>query len=343
VPLGRGLAVGSVGRVRVLVTHNREDLAAYYGRALPELRSHAEVVTNPHIRNFTSDELVEAASDCDVVVTHRGTPLTADVLARLPTVIAVLRCAVDTSDIDVEAASAHGILVARADKSFVASTAELALGLLLDVSRGIGESSADYWRGVEPPQRPGRQLCGQTAGILGFGAIGRYLTDLLEALGMEVIVHDPYAEVPKLLSASFAEVIARADVLFPLAQAQPSTENLINADVLAAMKPGAVLVNVSRGELLDEDAVGAALESGQLGGLAMDVGRGADQRPTPVLAARPGVVSTPHLGGLTPENAEAQAASSVEQVAAILAGDLPPRAVNVESASRLRSFFASLR
>jgi len=329
--------------VRVLVTHNREDLAAYYGRALPELRSHAEVVTNPHVRNFTPDELVEAAGGCEVVVTHRGTPLTADVLARLPSVIAVLRCAVDISDIDVDAGSRHGILVARADKSFVASTAELALGLLLDVSRRIGESSADYWRGDQPPQRSGRQLRGRTAGILGFGAIGRYLTDLLEALGMEVIVHDPYVEVPTTLSASFADVIARADVLFPLAQAHPSTENLINADVLAMIKPGAVLVNVSRGELLDEDAVAAALESGRLGGLAMDVGRGADQRPTPGLAVRPGVVSTPHLGGLTPENADAQAASSIEQVAAILAGGFPPRAVNVESASRLRSFLTPPR
>jgi D-3-phosphoglycerate dehydrogenase len=141
--------------------------------------------------------------------------------------------------------------------------------------------------------------------------------------------------------ASFDDVVARADALFPLAQAEPATENMINAVVLAAMKPGGLLVNVSRGQLIDEDAVAEALDSGKLGGLAMDVGRGADQRPSQHLAQRRGVVATPHLGGLTPENADAQAASSVEQVAAILAGEMPPRAVNVDSASRLRSFLAT--
>ena len=105
-------------------------------------------------------------------------------------------------------------------------------------------------------------------------------------------------------------------------------------------RPGAMLVNVSRGELLDERAVGAALDSGHLGGLAMDVGRAPDQRPTSELAARPGVVSTPHLGGLTPENADAQAMSSVEQVRSILAGELPPRSVNPDHAERLRVWWA---
>jgi D-3-phosphoglycerate dehydrogenase len=327
--------------MRVLVTHSQEDLGAYFGRALPELRSLAEVVTNPHTRNFTPTELVDAAKGCDVVVSHRGTPFSEHVLAGLSDVMAVCRCAVDISDIDVEAASSHGILVAQADKSFVASTAELALGLLLDLSRGIAESTAEYWQGDEPPQRPGRQLRGQTAGILGFGAIGKYLADLLMALGMDVLVHDPYVEVPMSMSAPFDDVVAQSDVLFPLAQAKPATENLIDAAVLAAMKPGGLLVNVSRGQLLDEDAIADALDSGKLGGLAMDVGRGADQRPSRHLAQRRGVIATPHLGGLTPENADAQAASSVEQVAAILAGEMPPRAVNVDTASRLRSFLAS--
>ena len=143
------------------------------------------------------------------------------------------------------------------------------------------------------------------------------------------------------MSAPFDDVVAQSDVLFPLAQAKPATENLIDAAVLAAMKPGGLLVNVSRGQLLDEDAIADALDSGKLGGLAMDVGRGADQRPSRHLAQRRGVIATPHLGGLTPENADAQAASSVEQVAAILAGEMPPRAVNVDTASRLRSFLAS--
>ena len=124
---------------------------------------------------------------------------------------------------------------------------------------------------------------------------------------------------------SLHELLAGSDFVLPLAPASAETENLIDADALSTMRPGTMLVNVSRGELMDEAAVAAALDSGHLGGLAMDVGRAPDQRPSPALASRPGVVATPHLGGLTPENADAQALSSVEQVRAMLAGDIPPR------------------
>ena len=106
------------------------------------------------------------------------------------------------------------------------------------------------------------------------------------------------------------------------------------------MRPGTMLINVSRGELIDERAVAEALDSGQLGGFAMDVGRAPDQRPSPELASRPGVVATPHLGGLTPENADAQALSSVEQVRAMLDCTMPPRVLNADHASRIHSWWA---
>jgi D-3-phosphoglycerate dehydrogenase len=324
------------------VTHNPEDLAAYFGRALPELRALADVVLNPLDRDLTTDELVEHSAGCQVVIAHRATPGEAALFERNTDVVAFLRTAVDISTVDVGAASRNGVLVAHADKSFVPSTAEIALALMLDLARNVSESTIDYRRGGQPPQRPGFQLRGKTAGLIGCGAIGTYLCDSLVALGVEVLVADPYARVSAagVRQVELSELLAESDFVLPLAASTPETENLIDADALAQMKPGAMLVNVSRGELLDEHAVAAALDTGRLGGLAMDVGRAPDQRPSPELAARPGVVATPHLGGLTPENADAQAMSSVEQVRAIVAHEVPPRAVNAADASRLRAWWA---
>jgi D-3-phosphoglycerate dehydrogenase len=327
------------------LTHNPEDLQAYYGRALPELTTIANVVANPLGRDLSTPELIAAANDCDVIIAHRSTPGEAAVFASLPGLLAFLRCAVDISTIDVPAASSAGVLVGHADKSFVASTAEIALALMLDVARGVSESTIDYRSDVQPPQRPGRQLRGRTAGIIGYGAIGSYLAGLLRGVGMRVLVCDPVADptLDGFEHMTLRDVLAQAEFVLPLAPATPDTANLIDADALAMMRPGTILVNVSRGELLDETAVAEALDSGHLGGLAMDVGRAPDQRPSPNLANRPGVVATPHLGGLTPENADAQATSSVEQIRAMIAGDMPPRAVNAEHARRLRAWWNGQR
>jgi D-3-phosphoglycerate dehydrogenase len=327
--------------MRVFLTHNPEDLEAYYGRALPELEAVAEVVRNPSDHDLGTDELLEHAAGCDVIVAHRATPGERALFDRHPGLLAFLRCAVDISTIDVEAASANGVLVARADASYVASTAELALALYLDLSRHVTDSTCDYRRGVAPAQRPGRQVRGQTAAILGLGLIGSYLAELLVALGVRVLANDIAAVDPPagVELGDRDDIVAAADVVFPLAPASPATHHLVDAPLLARMRPGALLVNVSRGELLDEVAVAAAIDRGHLGGLAMDVGMAQDQRPSPELAARPGVVATPHLGGLTPENADAQARSSVDQVGAMVAGRLPPRAVNAEAAERLRAWW----
>lgn len=329
--------------MRVFVTHNPEDLDAYYSRVLGELRTVATVTTNPRQRDLTTDELIEAASGCDVIVAHRSTPGEAALFEARPELVAFLRTAVDISTIDVDAASCAGVVVGRADKSFVASTAELALALTLDVLRNVSESTIGYRAGRQPAQRMGVQLRGRTAGVIGYGSIGRYLAEALRSLGVVVVVHDPHedAAADGFEQVSFAELLDRSDIVYPLAASTPETFHLVDEAALAAMRPGAVLVNVSRGELLDESAVAAAYDSRRLGGLAMDVGQADDQRPSPELAARPGVVATPHLGGLTPENADAQSLSSVEQVRAMLAGQMPPRAVNPERADRLRAWWAN--
>ncbi len=331
--------------MRVFLTHSPEDLDAYYARSLPDLVKLVQVVRNPLDCDLTTAELIEAATGCDVIVSHRSTSGDKALFEQSPGLLAFLRCAVDLRDVDTATASRLGIAVGHADKSFVVATAELALGLTLALARHIAESTVDYRNGQSPPQRPGRQLAGHVAGIIGHGAVGSYLADLLHRMGMTVVVHDPFVEeVPLHLErVSLDDLLARADYVFPLAPAAPANVDLIDATALASMKRGAALVNVSRGELVDEDAVADALDDGTLGGLAMDVGRAPDQRPTARLAGRPGVVATPHLGGLTPENADAQAASSVEQVAAILRGEVPPRLVDPDAIDRLRSWWAADR
>lgn len=329
--------------LRTFVTHNPEDLDAYFGRALPELLRIAEVVLNPLDRDLTTPELIEHAATCDVVIAHRSTPGESTLFSGCERLLAFLRTAVDISTVDVGAASRNGVLVAHADKSFVPSTAEIALALMLDLARNVSESTVDYRRGVDPPQRPGFQLRGKVVGLIGYGAIARYLADALRSLGVEVVVTDPYVDagVDGFRQVGLSELLGRSDFVVPLAASTPETEHLIDDAALALMRRGAMLVNVSRGELLDEDAVGRALDSGHLAGLGMDVGCATDQRPSAALATRPGVVATPHLGGLTPENADAQAMSAVEQVRALTIGELPPRSVNPDAASRLRAWWTA--
>lgn len=328
--------------MRVFLTHNPEDRDAYYAQALIELERVAEVVLNPLERDLTTAELIEAAAGCQAIVAHRSTPGEAEVFTELPELVAFLRCAVDISTIDVAAATEHGVLVAHADKSFVASTAELALGLYLDVARNIARSTVNYQRGEQPPQRSGAQLRGKTAGIIGFGAIGSYLASLLDSIGLTVLVHDPFIDVPEPFEQlALDPLLERSDVVFPLAPATPATEDFISTHELGVMKPGSILINVSRGELLDDTAVIAALDAGRLGGVGLDVGRAPDQRPSLALANRDDVVATPHLGGLTPENANAQAQSSVEQISAMIDGAIPPRSVNAHAATRLTDYWGA--
>lgn len=334
--------MGTSTDLRVFLSHSPEDLKAYFSQALSRLAEMVTVVYNPTANDLTTADLIDAAEGCQVIIAHRSTAGPASLFEARDEVLAFLRTAVDISTIDVAAASAAGVAVGHAEKSFVPSTAELAVGLLLDVWRQITASSHDYRRGVEPPQRPGRQVRGKAAGIIGYGAIGSYLAELLQGLGMRVLIHDTddIELAPGMESVGFDELLRTSDAVFPLAPALPETVDLIDAASLELMRPGSVLVNVSRGELVDEEAVFSALESGHLAGFGADVGRAPDQRPSPFLAARSDVVATPHLGGLTPENADAQAMSAVDQVAAIVAGDMPPRIVNPDDATRLRSWWA---
>ena len=259
----------------------------------------------------------------------------AAVFAGLPELSAFVRVAVDISTIDVPAASAAGVLVTRAGPGFVPSVVELVIGLMVDLARGVSTAAGQYRAGAAPVAVMGRQLAGSTLGIIGYGSIGRRLAPLGAALGMQVLVADPYAAVEAGFGhVPLAALLAQADFVVCLAVANAETENLMDAAAFARMRRDAYFVNVSRGGLVDEAALEAALREGRIAGAALDVGRAPDQMPTPRLAALPNVVATPHVGGLTPPAIGAQALETVQQVRAVLRGEAPPGAVNAGTWTR---------
>src|SRR5512134_63813 len=287
----------------ILLTHSPEARAQYYGeRALAGLRALGEVKLHPGGTPLEGEALIAAAADCDLIVSYRQSPAPAALFERLPRLVAFVRCAVDIRNIDVAAAGRAGVLVTQASA------------------------------GLVPAASTGRELRGSTLGIIGYGAIGRELARVARALGMRVLVNDPYVQDAE--QTPMDVLLAQSDYVVPLAVATPETENLMNDAAFAQMKRGAFLVNVSRGNLVDEAALARALDSGRIAGCALDVGRAPDQMPTPALAARAEVIATPHTAGLTQPAIEHQSLETVAQAGEILAGRTPQGAVNAEHWTR---------
>jgi D-3-phosphoglycerate dehydrogenase len=319
------------------LTHPPEFRRQYYGeRSLGGLRAVAEVKLHDGSEPLDAGALVEAARDVDIIVADRMTEGRGEIFPQLPNLRAFVRCAVDIRNIDVAAASEVGILVTRASPGFVPAVAELALGFMVDLSRGISRATADYHAGRKVEVVMGRQLAGSSIGIIGYGSIGRYLAPLAKALGMRVLVADPFVPIddPDITRLRLDDLMARADYVVCLAIATEATENLIADAALAKMQKHAFFINLSRGNLVDEAALATALRNGRIAGAAMDVGRAPDQMPSPALAKLPNVIATPHIGGLTPQAIEHQAMETVRQVAVIIKGQTPIGAVNTEHWTR---------
>jgi D-3-phosphoglycerate dehydrogenase / 2-oxoglutarate reductase len=323
--------------LKVLLTHTPQFRRQYYGeRSLKGLQAIAQVVLHEGDDALDAAGLIKAARDVDIIVADRLTQGPGEIFPRLPKLRAFVRCAVDIRNIDVEAASAAGVLVTRAGPGFVPSVAELALGFLVDLSRGISRATADYHSGRMPEVVMGRQLSASTLGIIGYGSIGRYLAPIAKSLGMTVLVADPFVATDDadIEQVSLEDLLGRAEYVVCLAVANEKTENLIGQAALARMRPDAFFINLSRGNLVDEAALIAALRENRIAGAAIDVGRALDQMPTLEMAELPNVIATPHIGGLTPPAIESQSSETVRQVEAIVSGEVPIGAVNADRWTR---------
>src|SRR5829696_7021676 len=288
-------------RMKLLLTHVPQARRQYYGaRALARLQELLEVTLHEGDMPLDTAGVIAMARGVDFIIADRSTPVPGEVFASLPGLKVVMRSAIDIRNIDVAAASQTGVLVTHAEAGFVQSVVELTLGLLVDLSRGVSRAVADYQAGRLPEIKVGRQLGGSTVGIIGYGRISRALAPMLATLGMKVLVSDPYAQVD---DRHFTKL--------------PLDELLGQADYL-----------------VDEAALAKALTEGRIAGAAMDVGRAPDQMPSPELARLPNVIATPHIGGLTPPASESQAFDTVRQVEALVKGEVPPGAANLESWTR---------
>ncbi|AOB29435.1 2-hydroxyacid dehydrogenase [Bordetella sp. H567] len=332
-----------MSRLKVFLTYTDDEFAGYYSASgLAALQTHADVVRNTTGRVLAGRELAEASAGCQAIIAHRSVAGSRETFAHAPDLLAFLRAAVDISTVDVAAASELGILVTRASAGFATAVAELALAMILDLARGISRARHDYAHGRAPVVAKARQLAGTRVGIVGYGRIGRQLASHAAALGMRVRAYDPAIPADELgaIGAPFETVLGDSDYVVCLAASTPETENLMDAAAFARMPRDACFLNLARGELVDEDALLAALDAGRLRGAALDVGRAPDQKPSARFENRPDVVLMPHVGGMTAEAREHQTMDTVRQIAALAAGRMPDGAVNATQAFRVRPLLA---
>lgn len=324
---------------RIFLTHSADSLANYYGPdAVAALQKLGELRINPTGEVLTTPMLLALSHGCEILVCDRATRGEAAFFDGAPDAVAFVRGAVDIRNIDVDAASRNGVLVTHATPGFAASVAEMAVGFIVDLARHTHDAVHEYRAGHAATARMGRQLSGSVLGIIGYGVIGAHLAPIGKALGMSVLVNDPHKTIDSadIHQVSLAALLGESDFVVCLAVATRDTENMMNEATFAQMKPTAYFINLSRGNLVDEAALAAALDARRIAGAAMDVGRAADEKPSLLLARRPDVVATPHVAGLTPQAIAHQAFDTVGQVADLIAGRVPPGAVNIAHATRLR-------
>ncbi|WP_136685957.1 NAD(P)-dependent oxidoreductase [Falsirhodobacter xinxiangensis] len=322
---------------RLFLSHGTTARTYWYGeKALAGLRALGEVVINPVDTELEGKHLTQVAQGCQIMVLDRSTRVGAEEIAALPDLVAILRSGVETRYVDVDAASAAGVLVTRSNPGYIASTAELVLAHMLNAARNVPDYVAAYRTGDVRQPSQGREMSGRVAGLIGYGRIARNLARILDAMGMTVLANDPYGPIEApAVATNMDDLLRRSDFVIPLLAASEETRNLVGAGAFALMKQDAWLVNCSRGDVVDEVALRQALDARAISGAAMDVGWAADNTPSPELALRPDVQATPHIGNLTIEASSRHPMDTVEQASQILRGNIPFGALNAGSASRI--------
>ena len=316
----------AIGRPRVLV-------AEKIGQSgIDLLADHFDVELGV---DWSSEQLAERIGEYDGILIRSATKLDSALLERASRLRAVGRAGVGVDNVDVPAATKRGIVVANAPQSNVITAAEHTMALLLSLARNVPQAHASLTAGAwERSKFSGVELYEKTLGILGFGRIGQLVAQRARGFGMHVIAYDPYvgAERYRELGVEKAEssddIYAVADFLTLHLPKTPETEGWLDAEALAKCKNGVRILNVARGPLVVDEDLKAALDSGKVGGAALDVFRIEPVTEHP-LFGYPNVIVTPHLGASTAEATDRAGYQAAEQVVAALTGGVVTSAVNV--------------
>jgi phosphoglycerate dehydrogenase-like enzyme len=302
-----------------------------FGRDAPELRAQlqgavAEVRYNDRGRPLTAEELRAELRGVHGVIAGTD-PFDAAAIEAAPDLRAIARYGAGTGNVDLGAARRAGVVVTSTPGANAVAVAELALALMLALMRRVAEGDRLVRGGGWAPL-PGVQLAGRTVGLLGLGAVGGELARRLGALGCRVIAHDPAFDAAAAGErgaelAPAERVVAEADVLSLHVPVTAATRGMVDASFLAAMRPGALLVNTARGELVDEEALVEALDSGRVGGAALDTLREEPPAADHPLLGRDDVVLTPHVGAQTAEATAAMGRMALDDLLAVLDGREP--------------------
>ena len=279
-------------------------------------------------------ELLAAVADADALLVRSATTVDAEVLAAAPKLKIVARAGVGLDNVDVDAATARGVLVVNAPTSNIHSAAEHALALLLSAARQIPAADATLrehtWK---RSSFSGTEIFGKTVGVVGLGRIGQLVAQRLAAFGTHVVAYDPYVSPARAAQLGIElltldELLGRADFISVHLPKTPETAGLIGTEALAKTKPGVIIVNAARGGLVDEAALAEAVTSGQVRAAGLDVFATEPCTDSPLFEL-PQVVVTPHLGASTDEAQDRAGTDVAASVKLALAGEFVPDAVNV--------------
>jgi D-3-phosphoglycerate dehydrogenase / 2-oxoglutarate reductase len=284
------------------------------------------------------DELIESLATADALIVRSATQVTAQILEAAPNLRVIGRAGVGVDNVDLDAATRRGVLVMNTPGGNAVSVAEHTLALLMSVARRIPQHSAAIHAGRwEKSGSQGVELRGKTLGLVGLGRVGNEVARRARAMEMVVLAYDPYVSESAARDAGVElsglnELLERSDFVSLHAALSPATEKLINAEKLSHFKPGAVLVNAARGELVDEVALADTLRSGKLSGAGLDVFAIEPPQDSPLIGLE-NAVFTPHIAGSTREAQEEVGTLIAQQVSDYLTDGALRNAVNLPALS----------